>query len=32
MGELARVIHMLGVILWIGGGITGALLAASATP
>ena len=31
MSELAHLIHILGVILWIGGGITGALLAASAT-
>ena len=31
MSELARVLHILGVILWIGGGITGALLAASAS-
>jgi putative membrane protein len=30
MTEVARILHVLGVILWIGGGLMGALLAASA--
>jgi putative membrane protein len=30
MHDIARILHLLGVILWIGGGLTGALIATSA--